>query len=55
MEIVSTDDFIDSLRGVVIEGGDSNADGMHLNLSDGRVLVIAGIVYVGRLESETLQ
>lgn len=55
MEIVSVDDFIDSLKGVVIEGGDLNDDGMYLRLDDGRVLIIAGIVYVGRLENETLQ
>ena len=55
MEIVSVDDFINSLIGVVIEGGDTNEDGMHLRLNDWRVLIIAGIVYVGRLEKESLQ
>lgn len=55
MEIVSIDDFIDSLKGSVIDGGDVNEDGMHLRLGDGRVLVIAGVVYVGKLEKETLQ
>lgn len=54
MDIVSTDDFIDSIRGRVISGGDVNDDGMHLILDDGRVLVIQGYVFVGRLQ-ETLQ
>lgn len=54
MEIVSVDDFIDSVRGIVIEGGDVNSDGLHLQLNDGRVLVIAGVVYMIR-PKESLQ
>ena len=55
MEIVNSDEFLDSIRGRVTEGGDVNVDGMHLLLDDGRVLIISGVVFVGRLVKETLQ
>lgn len=55
MTIVSANDFIESVQGLVIEGGAVNEDGLHLMLGDGRVLVILGVVYVGNFEKETLQ
>lgn len=55
MNLTSPDDFVDSIRGMSIEGGEVNEDGLHLYLSDGRVLIILGIVYVGQLEKGTLQ
>jgi hypothetical protein len=54
MEIVNGHDFVDSIRGVGIEDGEIGDDGMHLYLTDGRILIVVGIVYVGELE-RTLQ
>jgi hypothetical protein len=50
MEIVNGHDFVDSIRGVGIEDGEIGDDGMHLYLTDGRILIVVGIVYVGELE-----
>lgn len=54
-QIVPVEDFIESLQGRVIEGGEVNSDGMHLNLDDGRTLIVLGVVYVGRTMKETVQ
>lgn len=55
MTIISPDEFVESIRGLSVDGGEVNSDGLHLFLSDGRVLVILGVVYVGNFEKETLQ
>jgi hypothetical protein len=56
MQIVSIPNFIDSVSGQTITGGEVNDEGLHLYLDDGRVLLfVDGIVFVGRLEKETLQ
>jgi hypothetical protein len=55
MEIVKADYFIDSIRGVCIEDGEVSEGGLHLYLSNGRVLIfLEGLVYVGEFE-RTLQ
>jgi hypothetical protein len=53
MQIVSVPNFIDSISGQTITGGEVNDDGLHLYLDDGRVLVVLGVV--GLLDKETLQ
>jgi hypothetical protein len=48
MQIVSVPNFIDSISGQTITGGEVNDDGLHLYLGDGRVLVILeGVVCIG--------
>jgi hypothetical protein len=54
MEIVNEHDFMDSIRGMSIEDGEVGEGGLHLYLSDGRILIIVGVVYVGEFE-RTLQ
>lgn len=55
MNIVTTDEFIETITGRQIIGGEENPDGMHLHLDDGRVLIVVGVVYVGRIIKDTLQ
>jgi hypothetical protein len=53
--IVNPEEFLDSIIGRSVTGGEVNTDGLHLFLSDGRALIILGIVCVCDLEKETLQ
>ena len=46
-------DFMASIQGFRIDGGEVTSDGMHMYLSDGRILVISGNFMVGVLTPET--
>lgn len=55
MTITDPDEVIESIVGKSITGGAVEKDGMHLYLDDGRVVIILGIFYVGKLDTVTLQ
>ena len=56
MDLVSVPNFIESISGQTITGGEVNGDELHLYLDDGRILVfIEGIVCIGSFDKETLQ
>jgi hypothetical protein len=54
MHFLSVPNFIDSISGQTITGGEVNEDGLHLYLDDGRILIFVGVI--GLLtQKETLQ
>ena len=55
--ITSPAEFMESIRGHAIDGGDFTQDGMHLFLDDGRVIVLTGtfVAFVGSFQKQTLQ
>jgi len=57
MEINTPQEVFESLKDAVITGGDVNDDGLHVYLSDGRVLMFVGdfLVYVGVTNKSALQ
>ena len=56
MNLSTPDEFIDTVSGHAILGGGFDEEGLHLALDDGRyIFIIGGMVYVGKLEKETLQ
>ena len=57
MELSTVDEVVNEINGLTITGGDINDQGMHLNLSDGRILMFVGefILCVGVVEESKLQ
>lgn len=57
MENVEPSEVLETLKGSVIEGGEETDDGLHLYLSDGRILLFVGefTVFVGILDKDSIQ
>lgn len=55
--LVTGPEFMDSITGRTISGGNVTDDGVHFFLDDGRVVIMTGafLVFVGNLEKRTLQ
>ena len=55
--LTTPSEFMESIRGHAIDGGDFTQDGMHLFLDDGRVIVLTGtfVAFVGSFQKQTLQ
>ena len=54
--VVPGNDFMDSISGHVINGGDITDDGMHIFLDDGRVVIFTGqfMAFVGMLDKRSI-
>lgn len=50
--VCEVEDFLKSLVGAKISGGEETKEGMRLYLDDGRVFIFSGyfVIYTGRLE-----
>lgn len=47
-EITNMDALVASMRGLsIVDGGYDGPDGIHLELSDGRLLIVTGVFVVG--------
>lgn len=55
LELAGVDELIASVSGRTILGGSLGEGGMHLEMDDGRYLVIIGLVAVVRVEKASLQ
>lgn len=57
MNISTVDDLSESAKGCTIDNIEETDEGVHINLSDGRVIILCdvSIVYLGNIEKNTLQ
>lgn len=51
MTATLSENFMDKINGMTIEGGEVTEDGMHLHLNDGYILIFSGAFVVGLFQS----
>ncbi len=57
MNLSTVDDLSESAEGCTIDGIEETDEGVHINLSDGRCIILCdvSVIYIGPIEEKTIQ